>query len=150
MIKDISKDENLKLFKNYKIKDLLKLKLTYKKDENFNKNLLEELKKDKYKKIKNFLEYPVGKLYEIMLKENFKEELFNEFQIEKDEIDFKNLFGKIKENEEKNNKKNKLDLDENKNYLDNIETYLKDFKNKFEQKKGRKTKIEKKSWDEEL
>jgi len=100
-INDTSIEFNIKLF-NAKIRNFLNQDISNKYssvDLDKNKMILKEL--EKYPEFNEFLNYSINDFYKLFINDNYKEIISNTFNIDIEEIDFKNITGKIEELREK-------------------------------------------------
>ena len=140
IVTDISIKFNLLLF-NLKIKNLLNKNISNKYttvNTDANKKILEQLEKNE--NFDKILNYTVIDVYEIFLSEDYKEIIFKEFDIDKENITFNNMTGVIE----------KLRVEENEDdvYLRGLEKYFRNIYSLMDESKIRKSRKEKLKLDE--
>ena len=95
LVTDVSIQFNIDLF-NSKIRDLLNQDISNKYstiDLDMNKHILRSLEKNP--EFNNFLNKSVNEIYSLFINDNYKEMISNDFNIDKEKIDFENLAGTI-------------------------------------------------------
>ena len=129
LVTDVSIEFNLDLF-NSKIRNLLNQEISnkYKKIElDNNKKILNCLEKNlEFNKILNIT---VNEIYSLFINDNYKEIISNVFNIDKKEIDFENITGKIIELKEKG---------EEEKYIENFKDFAYNIYLVFDKSKKRK------------
>ena len=97
LVTDVSIQFNIDLF-NSKIRDLLNQEISNKYktiDLEVNKAILKSLEKNP--EFNEFLNRSINEIYSLFINDNYKEIISNDFNIDKEKIDFENLAGTIEE-----------------------------------------------------
>ena len=135
LVTDVSIQFNIDLF-NSKIRDLLNQEISNKYltiDLDINKAILKSLEKNP--EFNEFLNSSVNEIYSLFINDNYKEIISNEFNIDKEKIDFENLAGTIEELREQGY--DEKYLEQFKHYAQNINLLM----DKTKKRSPRKNKI---------
>ena len=131
LVTDVSIQFNLDLL-NSKIRNLLNQDISNKYKTvglNKNKSILNCLEKNP--EFNEILNYSVNKIYSLFINDNYKEIISNDFNIDKEEIFFENINGKIEELREEGN---------DEEYLKKFKYYAQNINKLFDKSKKRKPK----------
>ena len=129
LVTDVSIQFNIDLF-NSKIRDLLNQEISNKYktiDLEVNKAILKSLEKNP--EFNEFLNRSINEIYSLFINDNYKEIISNVFNIDKKEIDFENITGKIIELKEKG---------EEEKYIENFKDFAYNIYLVFDKSKKRK------------